>query len=222
MQILVTLIVTHSFPSPPPHTATITNCTIFAAKRIFLTVQVGISLRCVPRVCVCAGYDCSTMCSRDESGLEKGKKKPWETFARRNQIDTREGRTQATNKRQQQQQLENFDRTSPTNRSFARSGRGLYRRWARTEFEISSSSNLAPEKRERERGTRNETRRRNEDAAKRNRQNRLHLGVAKAIVVGRSVINLAVHHRSLSSRASASRLYGHRRQLRLRREGERM
>lgn len=47
MQILVTLIVTHSFPSPPPRTATITNCTIFAAKRIFLTVQVGISLRCV-------------------------------------------------------------------------------------------------------------------------------------------------------------------------------
>lgn len=154
MQILVTLIVTHSFPSPPPHTATITNCTIFAAKRIFLTVQVGISLRCV-----CAGYDCSTMCSRDESGLEKGKKKPWETFARRNQIDTREGRTQATNKRQQQQQLKNLDRTSPTNRSFVRSGRGLYRRWARTEFEISSCSNLAPEKRERERGTRNEARR---------------------------------------------------------------
>lgn len=171
-------------------------------------------------VCVCAGYDCSTMCSRDESGLEKGKKKPWETFARRNQIDTREGRTQATNKRQQQQQLENLDRTSPTNRSFARSGRGLYRRWALAVFEISSCSNLAPEKRERERGTK--ARRRNEDAAKRNRQNRLHLGVAKAIVVGRSVINLAVHHRSLSSRASASRLHSHRRQLRLRREGERM
>lgn len=103
-------------------------------------------------VCVCAGYDCSTMCSRGESGLEKGKKKPWETFARRNQIDTREGRTQATNKRQQQQ-LENLDRTSPTNRSFARSGRGLYLGWARAEFEISSCSNLAPEKRERERGT---------------------------------------------------------------------
>lgn len=75
-----------------------------------------------------------------------------------NQSDAREGRTQATNKRQQQQQPgEPIEHRLQIDRS------GIIScLWVRAEFQISSCSNLAPEKRER--GKRKETQRRRSEA----------------------------------------------------------